>query len=105
MNTAIRNFTRQAPATTVIALICVGVFLVTAVQSRSLGDLVWGSQLGIHMVLWGPFVSSEPLGALRAITSMFLHLDIGHLTLNMLFLLLIGREIERYLGTALGCVR
>nr|WP_018298097.1 rhomboid family intramembrane serine protease [Corynebacterium lubricantis] len=97
----IRNYTRQAPATSAIMLICVVVFLIAAVQSRSLGDLVWGSPLGIHTVLWGPFVTSEPLGALRAITAMFLHLDIGHLTLNMLFLLFIGREIERYLGTPL----
>lgn len=101
MNTAIRHFSRQAPATTWLIAACVGIFVVTAIQARSLTDSVWGSSLGTRFVLWRPFVQEETVGPLRALTAMFLHLDASHLVINMILLALIGREIEQFLGTRL----
>ncbi|SDM03124.1 Membrane associated serine protease, rhomboid family [Corynebacterium mycetoides] len=95
----VRTLFYRAPATAAITALCVLVFAVTAAQSRSLNDLVWGSSLGVRMVLYGPFVTEEPLGWLRLITAGFLHLDATHLFVNMLMLVLIGGEVERFVGT------
>lgn len=88
---------KGAPATAVIAALCCAVFVVTAVQARSLTDVVWDSWLGSNMILWGPLVDGP--GYLRALTAGFLHLDITHLFLNMLLLAVIGPPIERQVGT------
>ncbi|SES10556.1 rhomboid family intramembrane serine protease [Corynebacterium cystitidis] len=98
-NNWLTDLRHTAPATSIFAVICIGVYLVTAVQARSLDNSVWGSELGSRMVLWGPYVQGEPLGALRALSAVFLHLDIGHLAFNILFLLLVGAEVERFVGT------
>lgn len=92
------NLRRTAPATCIFTIICIAVYLITAVQARSL-ESVWTSDLGTRMVLWGPFVQGEPFGALRALTAVFMHLDIGHLAFNLFFLLLVGAEVERFVGT------
>lgn len=96
----LRTLFFRAPATAVITALCVAVFAVTAIQARSLSDSVWGSDLGIRMVLYGPFVTTEPAGWLRLFSAGFLHLDITHLVLNMLMLVLVGGEVERFVGTA-----
>ena len=66
-----------APATTVIALLCAGVFVLTALQSRSVSDVVWGSGIGSTFVLWGPAVTASDTGILRALTAGFLHVDLS----------------------------
>ena len=88
-----------APATTVIALLCAGVFLLTALSSRSVSDVIWGSGLGSRFVLWGPGVTATDWGFLRALTSGFLHVDISHLTINLITLVIIGAVVERAVGT------
>lgn len=89
----------RAPATTVIAVLCAGVFLLTAVQSRSVSDVIWGSGIGSTFVLWGPAVSATDMGILRALTAGFLHVDISHLTINLITLVVIGAVVERAVGT------
>ncbi|GAA0205401.1 rhomboid family intramembrane serine protease [Corynebacterium riegelii] len=69
----------------------------SALQTRSLTQVVWGSSLAEHMILYGPEVTG--LGYSRALTSGFLHLDATHLFLNMLMLVLVGAEVERAIGT------
>lgn len=88
---------KKAPATCTIAALCILVFLVAAVQARSITDVVWDSPLGSATILWGPFIDGP--GYLRVLTNAFLHLDITHLFLNMLMLVLIGAEVERFVGT------
>lgn len=73
------------------------VFVITALQSRSLTDVIWNSPLGENMILWGPLVDGP--GYLRPLTAGFLHVDATHLFLNMLMLVIIGAEIERFVGT------
>ncbi|MDN8594317.1 MULTISPECIES: rhomboid family intramembrane serine protease [unclassified Corynebacterium] len=88
-----------APATVTIASLCVGAFLVAALDAHSLIDVIWSSRLGTFTVLWGPFVESERFGLLRAVTSGFMHLDITHLTVNVLMLVVVGAAVERAVGT------
>ncbi|MDK8796090.1 rhomboid family intramembrane serine protease [Corynebacterium sp. MSK041] len=88
-----------APATTVIALLCAGVFVLTALQSRSVSDVVWGSGIGSTFVLWGPAVTASDTGILRALTAGFLHVDISHLAVNLITLVFIGAVVERAVGT------
>ena len=52
----LRNLPRTAPATTAIAAICTLVFLVAALQARSLTDVVWDSAVGSSTILYGPEV-------------------------------------------------
>lgn len=92
------SFLKQAPATLWIAILCTAAWLVTAVQSRSLSSSYYGSSLAQRWTLWGPEFSEHPLSVLSA---GFMHLDAGHLVVNMVMLLFVGAEIERALGTAL----
>lgn len=105
MNLNLRNYLRRAPATTVFIVISLVVWAITALQSASIANSVYGSSLGEAWILWGPMVAgTEPftdLGPLRALTAIFLHLDIVHVLLNCFLLLLLGQEIERFLGTPL----
>lgn len=89
------NYRREAPVTLSIIVACLTVFAVTAATSGSLYG-VEGSALGREMILWGP--AEQPW---RLVTSGFLHLDVGHVAINMIMLLLIGREIEKFAGPAL----
>ena len=88
-----------APATATIASLCVGAFIIAAFQAHSLIDVIWTSRTGTATVLWGPFVANEPFGPLRAVTSGFMHLDITHLTVNVLMLVIVGAAVERAVGT------
>ena len=67
-------------------------------QARTLGTTFYDSPLAADWGLWGPDYPFRPQAAL---SSEFMHLDAGHLAVNMVMLLLIGREVERALGTAL----
>jgi len=88
-----------APATAIIAALCVGAFLVAALDAHSLIDVIWTSRAGTSTVLWGPFVVDERFGWLRTLTSGFMHLDITHLTVNVLMLIVVGAAVERAVGT------
>lgn len=97
----LQRYTREAPMTSLFTFIALIVWVVTALQSRSLVNSLAGSSLGDAWILWGPAVLAEPTGVLRLIGSMFLHLDLGHLAMNLFFLVLVGREVERFCGSAL----
>nr|WP_304503778.1 rhomboid family intramembrane serine protease [Corynebacterium lemuris] len=77
------------------------VYAITALQSRSLMYNLSGSSLGDSWLLYGPEVSEGGLDRFRALGAVFLHIDLGHVAINGFLLLLIGREIERFAGTAL----
>ncbi|OFL18569.1 rhomboid family intramembrane serine protease [Corynebacterium sp. HMSC067D03] len=94
---ALKNTLKNAPATSVIAALCTLVFVVTAVQSRSVMDVIWDSPVGEQMILFGPLVYDW--GYLRTLSAGFLHLDITHLVLNMFMLVFIGAEVERFVGS------
>ena len=55
----LRNLPRTAPATTAITAICTLVFLVAALQARSVTDVVWDSPVGTHTILYGPEVYAQ----------------------------------------------
>lgn len=98
MKTSIlRRFFRGAPVTAVLCLLIVGVWLVTALQSGSINTRE--APLTIDGFLFGPLVvDGEPQ---RLLSNMFIHLDLGHMAMNTFMIALIGRELERYLGSVL----
>ena len=93
-----KNYVKSAPATTVFMVLCIGAWLTTAVQAKSLSDPFYLSQMAQDWALWGPDVASRPYSVL---TAGFMHLDAGHLLVNMVMLLFVGREVERALGSVL----
>lgn len=99
--TILRRWWAEAPATTVFTALSGVVYLITAVESRSLMDNLHDSALGRAWVLYGPEVSAGGVDRLRALGAVFLHIDLGHVAINGFLLLLIGREIEKFAGTAL----
>lgn len=94
---------RQAPASTGISLAVIAVYLMTAVQSRSIQNNLWDSSIADAWILWGPGMT-DGFGPLRAVGAMFLHIGPGHMILNLVLLWLLGREIENYFGSALFTV-
>lgn len=89
-----------APATAALCVACVVIFVVTAAQAGSLTNAIWGSRLGTQMVLYGPFVTSEPFGWLRMFAAGFAHVDATHVAVNVVMLALVAAEVERFVGTA-----
>ena len=83
----LRNTLKNAPATTAITALCTLVFLVTAIQARSITDVIWASSVGERAVLFGPMIFEW--GYLRTLSAGFVHIDITHLALNMFMLSLI----------------
>lgn len=100
----LRRWYRDVPATTALIAANVLVWLITAVQSRSLMGNLSNSRLADDWLLWGPYVSQDGASWFRAIGSMFLHVGMGHLAINCFMLALIGREIERTIGSSLYVV-
>ena len=94
----VRSLFRGAPATALITVVCLGVFVITALQSHSISNVVWGSSLAENMVLFGPFIDA-PSATLRTLLAGFLHVDISHVVVNMITLALLGPQLERRLGT------
>lgn len=90
---------KQAPATVMLSLSTLIIFLITAVQSRSITDNLYDSWLGDHWILYTPQMH-DPLGMLRAIGSMFLHIGPAHLAINLFLLFFLGREVEQFTGSA-----
>ncbi|WPF66184.1 MULTISPECIES: rhomboid family intramembrane serine protease [unclassified Corynebacterium] len=98
MNTAIvRRFFRGAPVTAVLCLLIVAVWIASAIQNGSLDTR--NAPITRDGFLLAPLVTTgEPL---RLLSNMFIHLDIGHMAVNTLMIALIGRELERSLGSVL----
>lgn len=95
----IRRSVQGAPATLAILIATLVVFVVTAIQSRSIGDNLVFSSLGDSWILFPPEMHT-PLSLLRAVGAMFVHIGPTHLLLNGIMIFFLGREIERALGTA-----
>ena len=94
----VRSLFRGAPATALITVVCLGVFVITALQSHSISNVVWGASLAENMVLFGPFIDA-PSATFRTLLAGFLHVDISHVAVNMITLALLGPQLERRLGT------
>ena len=88
--------TGRARVTYVLIAINVAIYLVTAEQGGGLNEP--GGTLVSKGILFGPLVGQGDWW--RLVTAMFLHGGVYHVGLNMLSLLLIGRAVEQYLGTA-----
>lgn len=100
MQTWLKSFYRTAPATLIITSACIILWLVAAFQARSLTSVFSNSELVHAMMVWGPaFEIADHWWT--PLSYAFMHLDIGHLTVNMFMLMLIGREVERHFGTVL----
>lgn len=100
----LRRWWDEAPATTFFTLAAIVVYLITALQSRSLMYNLSASSLGEAWLLYGPEVSEGGFDRLRALGAVFLHIDLGHVAINCFLLMLIGREIERFSGSLLFAV-
>ncbi|MEY8578167.1 rhomboid family intramembrane serine protease [Corynebacteriaceae bacterium 6-324] len=100
MQTWLKSFYRTAPATLIITSASIILWFVAAFQARSLTNVFNDSELVHNMMVWGP---AFELGThwWTPVSYAFMHLDIGHLTVNMFMLMLIGREVERHFGTVL----
>jgi membrane associated rhomboid family serine protease len=88
--------TNQAPVTRVLIGLNLAIYLVTAVQGRSLNNP--GGTLFDKMLLLGPLVAHG--GWWRLVTAMFLHASLLHIGFNMFALWVIGTPVEQYLGRA-----
>lgn len=93
-----KNYLKSAPATLVLMVLCIGAWCATAIQGSSLSAPYYRSALAQDWTLWGPEVSAHPA---TVITAGFMHLDAGHLLVNMVMLFFVGTEVERALGSAL----
>ncbi|MBT0567726.1 rhomboid family intramembrane serine protease [Williamsia sp. CHRR-6] len=90
---------RRPLATYVIIAINLVVFAITAIQARTGGNLNPNdSRVFYDGVLFGPLVHDGEYW--RLFTSGFLHFSVIHVGLNMFTLYILGRDLERALGTA-----
>ena len=93
-----KNYLKSAPVTMVLMVLCIGAWLVTAIQAKTLVTPYYKSSLAQDWTLWGPDVAAHPF---MVLTAGFMHLDAGHLLVNMVMLFFVGREVERALGSAM----
>ncbi|MDF3310956.1 rhomboid family intramembrane serine protease [Rhodococcus sp. T2V] len=90
---------RAVPLVTYILMAAnVGIFLITAAQSRSIMQNQAGSALFADWALFPPAVVDGQF--VRVIGSGFLHFGLIHLAVNMFALWIIGRDTELVLGRA-----
>lgn len=98
----LRRFVREAPACAALVLACVAVFCIEVAQSGSAADPAgsygWGSPLAWDLMMVAPEITDGGEWW-RLATSALVHLSIAHLLLNLLLIILIGRELERAYGT------
>ncbi|MFH0412670.1 rhomboid family intramembrane serine protease [Corynebacterium sp. L4756] len=96
----LKSFYRTAPATLIITAASIVLWFIAAFQAGSLTQVFGNSELVHNMMVWGPaFEIADHWWT--PLSYAFMHLDIGHLTVNMIMLMLIGREVERHFGTVL----
>lgn len=95
-----RRYFHRAPVTVGLSVAIVLVYLVTAWQSHSIERNWVDSQLANAWILFAPAMH-DPVGLLRSVGSMFIHLGASHLAMNLFMLVILGPEIERRLGSVL----
>lgn len=93
-----RSWCRDAPVTLTLSGIVVAVWVACAIQSGSI-FYTGNAPLAEAGLMYGPAVYAEPWGYARLLTSSFIHLSVSHVVLNTALLMLVGREIERALGS------
>ena len=80
----------EAPACKVIIAINIGVFIAQKMLPPGMVDELFranNDQIFHHFQVW------------RLLTATFLHADVWHILFNMLFLWMVGREMESFYGT------
>ncbi len=93
----LRLLTRWTPVTWMLAAANVALFAAMALTRERL------SHFGPHLLLsWGGGLAPRVFGGAwwRAVTYMFVHANLAHLTTNLFFLLLMAPLVERLLGSA-----
>jgi rhomboid protease GluP len=95
---ALRRFFAGAPATVTLILACLLVYIATAVDGRSVMEPASTSELAWRMMIDPPAITYSHEWW-RLATGALVHLNIGHLALNLLLIAFIGRELERAYGT------
>lgn len=93
-----RRYFRRAPVTVGIAAVIVVVYLITAFQSRSIENNWGDSSLAQSWILFAPLMH-DPIGLLRSVGSMFVHIGASHMAMNVFMLLVLGPEVERRIGS------
>ncbi|QNP92298.1 MULTISPECIES: rhomboid family intramembrane serine protease [Corynebacterium] len=117
--TTVRTLVKEAPVTWTFLSLCLGVYLVMLVQSRSLTDTMGGfsyvtDQYGHyvrmldHGIGWDLIFASISVTKdhqwWRIFTASVVHLDVFHLMMNSLMIFLLGKEVEKtYGGFAMLC--
>ena len=99
---ALRRFFAGATATVTLILACLVTYLATAVDGRSLTDPT-ASTIGGNELAWQLMINPTAVvnrhEYWRLATGALVHLNIGHLVMNLLVIAFIGRELERAYGT------
>ncbi|EJZ81290.1 rhomboid family intramembrane serine protease [Corynebacterium otitidis] len=93
---AVARLFRSAPVTCSVGALLIAVWLLQAIEARSITRTAAGPVTDAFLVR-GPEVIVEPLGALRTLTAVLIHLGLGHLVVNLALFFFVGREIERRL--------
>ncbi|MGO1948011.1 MAG: rhomboid family intramembrane serine protease [Mycobacteriaceae bacterium] len=99
----IRRFFRGAPATVTLIVACVVVYAATALDARSALQPAYTSELAWRLMIDPPAITGGGEWW-RLVTGALVHLDIGHLLLNLLLIAFVGRELERAYGTTVMVV-
>ncbi|AKE40271.1 transmembrane protein, rhomboid family [Corynebacterium kutscheri] len=94
-----RHLIRTAPTTCIFGFIMIGLWAITALESRSISASLSDSSVGSALILFGPAATSGLTAMMHVLGSMFIHVSISHLAVNLFMLIIIGAEIERFLGS------
>ncbi|MCS4492207.1 rhomboid family intramembrane serine protease [Corynebacterium sp. ES2715-CONJ3] len=89
----VKNYYRQAPVSAALVALMIVLWVLTAVESLSITNNLKFSSLADHLVFYGP--KPNPFSG---ITASLMHTSISHLALNLVLVVLMGREIERAVG-------
>ncbi|MBN9644348.1 rhomboid family intramembrane serine protease [Corynebacterium mendelii] len=95
------QLTHKAPATVALLAAMAAVFVLTAVESRSLNGNLTASWIADHWTLYLPAMGDSWFGPARAVGAMFLHQGVTHLLLNGLMIFVLGQELENIIGSRL----
>ncbi|QDZ41757.1 rhomboid family intramembrane serine protease [Corynebacterium sp. sy039] len=98
---ALRSYYKQAPATTCFAALMVAIWLITVFQSSSIIHSLVGSSLGNALMMYGPYATQFPAGLVRIFGNAFVHQGASHLAMNLFILIFLGREVEKFFGSAI----
>jgi membrane associated rhomboid family serine protease/antitoxin component YwqK of YwqJK toxin-antitoxin module len=90
-------FIKNYPATIILLVVNIGVFVVMYFQAGTLDEPAWSQNALKHGALFNPYVLRDEW--YRLFTHMFMHGHLLHIALNMSLLLVVGSELEERVGT------